>query len=66
VFEDPYAITMVDDESDEPEKRFVSIGVGGLGHVLVVVYTYRDTNIRIISARIAASHECTEYEKGLL
>lgn len=66
VFEVPYAITITDDESDKPEKRFVSIGTGGLGRVLVVVYTYRGATIRIISAQIAARHECTEYEKGML
>jgi hypothetical protein len=66
VFEDSYAITVIDDESDTFEKRFVGIGTGGLGRVLVVVYTYRRANIRIISARAATPHERADYEKGLL
>lgn len=65
VFDDPYAITIADDEADPPEERFVSIGMGALARVLVVVYTYRGENIRIISARVAAAHERAGYEAGL-
>ena len=62
VFDDPYAITIVDDESDPGEQRFVTLGVGALGRLLVVIYTWRDQNIRIISARLAEAHERKEYE----
>ncbi len=62
VFDDPYAITIADDESDPFEKRFISMGMGALGRVLVVVYAYRDDNIRIISARLAMPHERADYE----
>lgn len=48
VFDDPYAITITDDESDPSEQRFVTIGTGALGRLLVVAYTYRGENIRII------------------
>lgn len=65
VFGDAYAITIADDEADPLEERFASIGMGVLGRVLVVVYTYRGDNIRIISARAAAAHERAEYEVGL-
>ena len=65
VFEDAYAITVADDEADPLEERFVSIGMGELGRVLVVVYTYRGDNFGIISARTAAAHERAEYEVGL-
>jgi uncharacterized protein len=65
VFDDPYAVTIADDESDPFEKRFVSIGIGALGRVLIVAWTYRGENIRIISARLAIRHERAEYEAGL-
>jgi uncharacterized protein len=42
-----------------------ALGMGALGRVLVVVYTYRGDNFRIISARLAAAHERAEYEAGL-
>ncbi len=62
VFEDDYAITITDDESDPSERRFVSIGMGIKGRILVVVYSYRGMRIRIISARQASPHECACYE----
>ena len=66
VMDDPYAITISDDESDPTEQRFITLGVGELGRVLVVVHTFRLTGsgptIRIISARVAQRHEQKEYE----
>jgi len=63
VFEDNLAITNVDDESDPHEQRFVSIGMGVKGRVLVAVYCYRGRKIRIISARPAEAHERRQYEE---
>ena len=37
VFSDDYAITIKDDESDPNEQRFVTLGVGIKGRLLVVV-----------------------------
>jgi len=48
VFDDPYAITITDDEADPDEQRFVTIGMGAMGRLLVVVYAWRGDNIRII------------------
>jgi uncharacterized DUF497 family protein len=31
VFDDPYAMTIADDEAAPPEERFVSIGMGAIG-----------------------------------
>ncbi|MDX2149885.1 MAG: BrnT family toxin [Bryobacteraceae bacterium] len=62
VFDDPYAITITDDESHPNEQRFVTLGMGAMGRLLVVVYTWRGENIRIISARPAEAHEREQYE----
>ena len=62
VFDDPYAITIADDESDPGERRFVTLGMGATGRLLVVVYTWRGESIRIISVRPAEAHEREEYE----
>ncbi len=62
VFDDPYAITITDDESNPDEQRFVTMGVGATGRLLVVVYAWRGDNIRIISARVAEAHEREQYE----
>ena len=65
VLDDPYSLIITDDESDPTEQRFVVLGVGALGRILVVVYTHRQAKIRIISARPAEPHERKEYEEQL-
>lgn len=65
VFDDPYAITIADEHMNPPEQRFVGIGLGALGRVLVVVYAYRGDNFRVISVRVAAPHERAAYEAEL-
>ena len=62
VFDDPHAITIADDKSDPDEQRFVTLGIGAMGRLLVVVYTWRGENLRIISARPAEAHEREQYE----
>jgi uncharacterized protein len=44
------------------EARFVTIGLGSAGEVLVVVYTYRGDEPRLISARRATRRERKTYE----
>jgi len=60
ILEDPYALTV--SESFEGEERFVTMGMDGLGRILIVVYTYRGENIRIISARASEPRERKQYE----
>lgn len=62
VFSDDLAITIPDERFDE--ERFVTIGVDAFGRVLVVVYTLRDDEIRVISARRATRQERQQYEEG--
>lgn len=62
VFEDDRAITIPDDYPDE--ERFVTIGRDALWRIVVVVYTWRGDDIRIISARKATRREREQYEKG--
>ena len=61
---DPNAIT-VEDETAEGERRYVSVGMDGVGRILVVVYTERDDDIRLISVREATRTERTSYEEGI-
>lgn len=60
VFEDPNALTI--EYFRRSEQRYVTIGMDAFGRVLVVVYTWREDNIRIISARKAVRHEVRQYE----
>jgi len=60
-----YNAISYEDEDAEGEQRLLSIGLDSLGRVLVVVYTYRGDNIRLISARRATSKERQNYESGI-
>ena len=59
---DPFALTREDSDS-ENEQRFVTLGMGGKGRTLVVVYTYREETIRLISAWKANEPQRRRYEK---
>ena len=61
VFYDPLARHRPDPDS-EGEERYVAVGLGSAGHVLVVVYTLRNDDIRLISARPATRKERRDYE----
>jgi len=62
VLDDPYAITIADEESEPAEQRWVTLGADAQGRILVVVYAYRGEDIRLISARLAEPRERKEYE----
>ena len=62
VFEDQAALTLLDEQGEE--ERFVTLGLDALGRLLVVVYTWRGDDIRIISARKATRAERAIYEAG--
>ena len=47
VFDDPYAITIVDDESNPGELRFITLGMGAASRLLVVAYTWRGENFEL-------------------
>jgi uncharacterized protein len=61
VFFDPLAIHDVDPDSID-EERFITVGIGNSGLLLVVVYTMRDNAVRLISARRATRQEAKAYE----
>ena len=62
VFSDSLAITLTDERFEE--ERFITIGIDAFGRVLIVVYTWRGNEIRLISARKATSRERKQYEEG--
>ncbi len=59
---DPYVLTREDPDTKN-EQRFVSLGMGGKGRILLVVWTERDDRIRIISAWKANQSQRRRYEQ---
>ena len=64
VLSDPLAVT-IEDESAEGEQRFVTLGANMFGSLIVVVWTPRDDDIRIISVRKPTAKERRTYEEGI-
>ena len=64
VFDDPGAIT-IEDPDAEGEQRFLAIGLDVLGRLIVVAFTYRGDDLRLISARKATRREISTYEKRI-
>ena len=61
VFYDPLAIHDIDPDATDKE-RFIAVGMGNSGLLLVVVYTMRGDAVRLISARRATRQEAKAYE----
>jgi uncharacterized DUF497 family protein len=64
VLHDPLAIT-IEDSSALDEQRWVTVGANTLGSLMVVVWTERVEEIRLISVRSATPKERKSYEKGI-
>jgi uncharacterized protein len=61
VLADPLAMT-IEDPDAQGERRYIAIGSGNLGALLVVVYSIRANEYRLISARRATRKERNAYE----
>jgi hypothetical protein len=61
---DPHALAREGSEA-RSEQRFVSVGTDATGRILVVVYSHRGDNLRLISARAATGRERKTYEEGI-
>ena len=64
VFTNPFSLTIHDPDHSANEERYIDIGSSDKGRVLVVVYTERSSNIRIVSCRKATPSERTLYEEA--
>ncbi len=59
IFSDDQAIEIEDGRPEE--QRFIILGMDAFGRILVVVYTWQNCDIRIISARKATPKERKQY-----
>jgi uncharacterized DUF497 family protein len=64
VFSDPCSLSIPDDEHSEDEDRWVLLGNNLSGQTLLVVHTFRRSDVaRIISARKATPSERNMYQR---
>jgi uncharacterized DUF497 family protein len=68
VFLDPFAISIYGDDHSEKEDRWITIGAEANEVLLIVVHTFRGSDIktavvRIISARKADHEEAQQYHE---
>ena len=64
VLSDPLAVT-IEDSAALDEQRWITVGANSLGSLMVVVWTQRGEEIRMISVRPATPKERKYYEKGI-
>jgi uncharacterized DUF497 family protein len=60
VLQDPMALT-IEDPDTVHEQRWITMGMDLTGRILLVVYTYRSDQIKIISIRKASRQEREKY-----
>ncbi len=65
VFNDPLFLTFADLDHSFQERRFIIMGELADGRLLVVSYTDRNQQTRLISARLATRQERKTYESEL-
>ncbi|MBL7105764.1 BrnT family toxin [bacterium] len=63
-FKDTLSLTIYDPLHSKEEERFILIGNSIKNRLLVVIFTERGDNIRIISTRKANKNERKYYEKN--
>ena len=62
VFLDLKSQTYSDSLHSLEEPRYIHIGMASRGRLVLVVYTERNTKIRIISSRLCTNQEAKRYE----
>lgn len=63
-FADPLAAIFSDPDHSDDEVREVLIGYSDRGRLLIVSFTERSGNIRVISARVASAGERRDHENN--
>jgi uncharacterized DUF497 family protein len=66
VFDNPLAVIFDDEIHSIDEQREIIIGHSQRNRLLLIAFTERSTNIRIISARLATRKEREDYEQNTL
>ena len=65
VFDDPLFVDFYDANHSEDEARYLIVGRSSANRVLIVSYTERRNETRLISARETTRRERRDYEEGI-
>lgn len=66
VFDNPLAVIFDDEVHSVDEQREIMIGHSRQNRLLLIAFTERSGNVRIISARLATRNEREDYEQNAL
>lgn len=66
VFDNPLAVVFDDEAHSIGEQREIIIGHSRQNRLLLIAFTERSGNVRIISARLATHQEREDYERNAL
>jgi len=66
VFDNPLAVIFDDEVNSIDERREIIVGHSQQNRLLLIAFTERSSNIRIISARLATRKEREDYEQNAL
>jgi uncharacterized DUF497 family protein len=66
VFDNPLAVIFDDEDHSIGEQREIIIGHSRQNRLLLIAFTERSGNVRIISARLATRQEREDYEQNAL
>ncbi len=64
VFDDPLFIDFYDANHSEAEERYLIVGRSSADRILIVSYTERNGETRLISARDTTPRERRDYQRG--
>jgi uncharacterized protein len=69
VFHDAFARSILDPDSSSGEERWITLGEGATGNLLVVVHTWSEVAadliaVRVISARRPTASEARQYREN--
>lgn len=66
VFDNPLAVIFDDEAHSVDEQREIIIGHSRQNRLLLIAFTERSGNVRIISARLSTRNERKDYEQNAL
>ena len=62
VFRDSKALSVFDQDHNQSEERWISLGISEKGRLLIVIHTFREESEDAVTIRIISSRKATKRE----